>query len=182
MEHILKQGLVQVYTGDGKGKTTAALGQAMRSTGDGLKVLMVQFLKDKNDMSGELNSADKLTPELRIVRLKQKHPMFSLQADYNFEDLQASVKELFSIAKEAVLSEMYDMIILDEINNVLKERLLAVEDVLNLIKSKPKEVELILTGRNALPEIIEAANLVTEMKKIKHPLDQGIAARKGIEY
>lgn len=182
MECVLTQGLVHVYTGDGKGKTTAALGQAIRSIGQGLRVLIVQFLKDKAEISGELNSVKKLSPEITILRLDQKHPNFYKHADYNLSTLKLSVNKLFNIAKEAILNKKYDLIILDEINNVLKENLLDKEKIIDLIKTKPKQIELILTGRDALHEIIALADLVTEMKNLKHPFNQGIPARCGIEY
>ncbi|MGA1826360.1 MAG: cob(I)yrinic acid a,c-diamide adenosyltransferase [bacterium] len=179
---VITNGLVHVYSGDGKGKTTASLGQALRALGYGLTVLMVQFLKDKDDISGELHMVKKLAPNLKIIRLKQKHPLFLSPQEVDYEALKISVQELFTIAKDAILTQTYDLVILDEINNVLKEGLLRAEDVLDLIRIKPKSVELILTGRDAMPEIIRAADLVTEMRKIKHPLDRGISAREGIEY
>ncbi|MGA1870382.1 MAG: cob(I)yrinic acid a,c-diamide adenosyltransferase [bacterium] len=182
MNSIITNGLVHVYTGDGKGKTTAALGQALRASGYGLKCLMAQFLKHKDDTSGELKSAPMLAPYLTIIRLKQRHPFFSHNPHSHPDTLQSSVDELFTIAKKAILEHTYDLVILDEINNSIQEGLLRIDDVVNLMKNKPRSLELILTGRNALPEIIKKADLVTEMKKIKHPFDLGIPARIGIEY
>lgn len=182
MACILTQGVVHLYTGDGKGKTTAALGQAIRSIGQGLRVLIVQFLKDKTEISGELTTIDKLSPEIKIIRSDQKHPIFCKQEDYNLHALESSVNKLFNIAEEAIMSKEYDLVILDEINNVVSENLLNRKKIIKLIKTKPKEIEIILTGRNALPEIMALADLVTEMKKIKHPFDQGLPARLGIEY
>ncbi len=170
----LKRGLVQVYTGRGKGKTTAAWGQAMRASGQGLKVGIVQFFKGKS--SGEAKMIKKL--KLDIYSFCPVHPFFGGKK----EKLKKECQEGLAFAKEMLRSKKYDLIILDEINIAMRDRLIEVNGVLNLIKKKPKGVELILTGRGASKKIIEAADLVTEMREIKHPYRKGIRGRRGIEY
>ncbi len=170
----LKRGLVQVYTGNGKGKTTAAWGQAIRASGQGLRVGIIQFFKGKG--SGEAKMARKL--KLDVYSFCPVHPFFGGKR----EKLKKECGEGLAFAKRLVMSKKYDMIILDEINIAMRDRLIEVNDVLSLIKEKPKEVELILTGRGAPKKIMEAADLVTEMREIKHPYQKEIKGRKGIEY
>ncbi len=170
----LKRGLVQVYTGNGKGKTTAAWGQALRASGQGLKVAIIQFFKGKG--SGEAKMAKKLN--LSVYSFCPVHPSFGGEK----EELKKECKKAIAFAKRLVMSKKYDLIILDEINIALRDRLIEVNEVLDLIKKKPKGIELILTGRGAPKKIIEVADLVTEMREIKHPYQKGIKGRRGIEY
>ncbi|MEM3576910.1 MAG: cob(I)yrinic acid a,c-diamide adenosyltransferase [Candidatus Bathyarchaeia archaeon] len=172
----LEKGLVQVYTGNGKGKTTAAFGLALRAIGRGLKVYVIQFIKGGFDY-GELYIADKL-PNLTLKAFGMgKFIMEKPSA----EDIK-SAEEALSLAEAVVKSGEYDIVILDEINVALKLKLISLERVLKLIKGKPKHVELVLTGRYSPNEIIEAADLVTEMREVKHPYNKGYQARKGIEF
>lgn len=175
----LKKGLVQVYTGNGKGKTTAALGQALRSVGRGLKVCMIQFLKGMP--SGELNSVKRLEPDFQIYRFEKERGFFWTLSDEEKQEVQREVAAAFEFAKKLLAEDKCDVLILDEIMAVLQNDLLPLEDVCGLIKNKPEHVELILTGRDAPPEIIELADLVTEMRAIKHYYEKGVPARKGIE-
>jgi len=176
MTKKLTQGLVQVYTGDGKGKTTSALGLALRAVGRGFKVLMIQFLKGEE--SGERIAALRLAPEFTIryfgrcglIRKDQPNP----------QDV-AEARAALALAQQSISSGEYDLVILDEINVALYFKLLTVAEVLDLIKSRPAHVEVVLTGRYAPPEIIAAADLVTEMKNLKHYYHRGILAREGIE-
>jgi cob(I)alamin adenosyltransferase len=174
----MERGLIQVYTGNGKGKTTAALGLAFRAAGHGLKVLIIQFMKG-NNLYGEMESARKLSPCLTIkpfggkTFLSKTHPPEA-------NDIQLAMEGL-SLAKRAVENKEYDIVILDEINMAIDFGLIPLSEVLDLIDRKPEEVELILTGRNAKPEMIERADLVTEMVERKHYAHKGISARKGIE-
>jgi len=173
----MEKGLIQVYTGNGKGKTTAALGLALRAVGHGLKVLVVQFMKG-NIAYGESESAQKLSPFLTIKRMGQK--TFISRAHPIPTDLQLA-QEGFFIAKKAIENEEYDIVILDEINVAIDYGLIPLSDFLHLLDTKPSRVELILTGRNARPEVIERADLVTEMIDRKHYYREGVSARKGIE-
>jgi cob(I)alamin adenosyltransferase len=173
-----RKGLVIVHTGNGKGKTTAALGLALRAVGQGVKVCMVQFIKGSWKY-GELE-APKYLPGFEI------HPMGRGFVDLgakepNPEDV-ALARQTLAAAREKVLSGKYGMVILDEVNYALGYGLVDVEDVLGLIRDKPPELHLVLTGRDARPEVIEAADLVTEMREIKHPFRQGIKAQRGVEF
>jgi cob(I)alamin adenosyltransferase len=173
----MKKGLVQVYTGNGKGKTTAALGLALRAVGHGMKVLVVQFMKG-NVQYGELESAKKLSPNLTIKQVGREK--FISKPNPDPKDLQLA-QEGFSIAKNAIQNKEYDIVILDEINLAIDYGLIPVNDLLQLIDSKPDSVELILTGRNVNREILQRADLVTEMVDRKHYYDKGVPAREGIE-
>ncbi len=175
--HKLEQGLVQVYTGNGKGKTSAAFGLALRAIGRGLKVYAVQFIKGGFDY-GELYIVNKL-PNITLKAFGRGK--FVMMKPPEKEDVKLA-EEAFQLAKEVVGSGEYDIVILDEINVALNLKLISLEEVLELIKNKPKHVELILTGRYAPSEIIETADLVTEMKEVKHPFNKGYKAREGIEY
>jgi cob(I)alamin adenosyltransferase len=173
----LENGFVQVYTGNGKGKTTAAFGLALRAIGRGLKVYIIQFIKGGFDY-GELYVVDKL-PNLKLKAFGRGK--FVTEKPAEKEDVKLA-EEAWALAEEVVMSGEYDIVILDEINVALNLKLIKIEKVLELIKNKPKHVELVLTGRYAPDEIIEVADLVTEMKEVKHPFNKGYQARKGIEY
>jgi len=173
----LEQGLIQVYTGNGKGKTTASLGLALRAVGRELKVCMIQFMKGGGPY-GEQMAAEKLAPYLTIIQtgrpgwVNKDNPA---QAD---KDLAA---EALKLAKEKLTSGDYDLVILDEANGAVSMGLLPVEDLLQLMAAKPAQVELVLTGRNAHEKVIEAADLVTEMREVKHYYKAGVKSRTGIE-
>jgi len=169
--------LVQVYTGDGKGKTSAAFGSALRALGRGLKVYVIQFIKGGFDY-GELYIAEKL-PNLRLATFGRGR--FITETPPSQKDMRLA-REAFNLARKVVEEGEYDIVILDEINVVLNLKMIGVDEVVELIKKKPKHVELILTGRYAPAQIIEAADLVTEMREVKHPYAQGVPPRKGIEY
>jgi cob(I)alamin adenosyltransferase len=171
------QGKIQVYTGEGKGKTTAALGLAFRAAGHGFRVMIIQFMKGE-DKTGELLAAEKLAPWLTIKPMGRSG--FIAKGYPAPEDLALAAKAL-DFAKEVTLGGAYDLLILDEINVALDFGLLPVEAVLDLIQKKPDSLELVLTGRNADPQIMEKADLITEMKNHKHYFTQGVPDRKGIE-
>lgn len=175
----LERGLIQVYTGDGKGKTTAALGQGLRSCGRGLKVCMVQFLKGQD--TGELHSVEKLHPLFEIFRFEKKRGFFWTLSEQEKRELKEDIDKGFEFIKKAVLNNECDIMIIDELLGVLGNKLLEVNEVLELLKLKPDTMEIIITGRNVPKEIFEAADLVTEMKDIKHYFRNGVSAREGIE-
>lgn len=174
MTKKLTKGLIQIYTGDGKGKTTAALGLALRATGRKLKVIFIQFVKGVT--SGEHIFVKKYLP-FEIVQTS-KGDCFKKTK----EKLSNEAMQTLEYAREQMLSNKYDVIILDEIFVAVDQEYVGVKDILNLLECKPKAVELVMTGRNAPQEIIEKADLVTEMRMIKHPFCKGIAGRIGIEY
>ncbi|MGQ9921080.1 MAG: cob(I)yrinic acid a,c-diamide adenosyltransferase [Desulfobacca sp.] len=176
MAHKLAVGLVQVYTGEGKGKTTAALGLALRAMGRGLKVFMLQFLKNNNTC--ELHACHFFGDHFIIEQSGLK--TFIRQEPPSAADMQRA-QEALSRAREILTSGTYDVVILDEINVAMYFQLIPVGEVLHLLQDRAPRVEVILTGRYAPPEIIDAADLVTEMKNIKHYYDAGVPARRGIE-
>jgi cob(I)alamin adenosyltransferase len=171
------RGLVIVITGNGKGKTTSAFGQALRAVGQGLKVFIVQFMKGRN--YGEFVAAEKYLPRLKIVRtgldsfVMRDHP-----APIDVE----LARQGFELAKKAVGSGKYDMVILDEINVAVDFKLIPLADLIALIKDKPPAQDLILTGRYAAKAVIKLADTVSEVKEIKHHYAVGIKDRAGIEY
>ncbi len=171
------KGLVQIYTGDGKGKTTAALGQGLRACGHGLKVIMIQFMKGKINY-GELKAVKKL-PNFKIEQYGLN--TFVDRDRPSKKDIELAGKG-FQRAINIIKSRKYDMVILDEINIAVDYGLVNLTDLLKLIKTKPKKVELILTGRYAPEALIKLADLVSEVREIKHHFQKGVAARKGIEY
>ncbi len=171
------RGLVIVLTGDGKGKTTAALGQALRALGHGLKVLVVQFMKGKK--YGEVIAAEKYLPNLTTLQCGLDS--FVMKNNPAPVDIELARQGL-NLAKKAVSSGEYNMVILDEINVALDFKLISLEDVLEMIKNRPSNVDVILTGRYAPAEIIEIADTVSEVKEIKHHYTQGFKERAGIEF
>lgn len=174
----LERGLIQVYTGNGKGKSTASFGLAIRAVGRGLQVRIIQFLKTGIDY-GEIETFKRLEPELKVISFGRKG--FISRTGVTEHDYQLC-REAFDLAKKIVEEGETDLLILDEINTALYFKLLDLEEVLSFLKNKPYNLELVLTGRYAIQEIIDMADLVTEMKEIKHPFAKGIKARKGIEY
>ena len=169
-----------VYTGGGKGKTSAALGLVLRAVGYNHKVCMVQFVKGSWHY-GELDSAKSLEPEFELVTAgKGFVGIFDDKSPR--EDHVKAANEALMVGKEKILSGKYDVVILDEINYAIQLELVKLNDVLDVIKSKPPELDLVLTGNHAAEEIIELADLVTEMKEIKHPFKSGIKAKKGIDF
>jgi len=173
----MKKGLVQIYTGNGKGKTTAALGQGFRAAGHGLRVIMIQFMKGKINY-GELKAAKRL----KDFAIEQYGLPSFVDRDHPSKKDVALARQGFERARQAAKSKHYDIVILDEINVAVDYGLVKLSEVLDLVKHKARSVELILTGRYAPKELIQAADLVSEVKEIKHHFEKGVAARKGIEY
>jgi cob(I)alamin adenosyltransferase len=173
---VFKRGYVQVYTGDGKGKTTASLGLGLRAYGNNLKVYMLQFMKGRR--YSEIDAIEKIE---NFTISQHGRDEFVSKEDPEQIDIDLAM-EGFEKAKVILLSGEYDLVILDELNVAVDFGLVPLQDALDLIKAKPEHVELVLTGRNAPAEFIEIADLVTEMKEIKHFYQKGVEARKGIEF
>lgn len=173
------RGLVIVYTGDGKGKTTAAFGLALRAAGRGFRVHVIQFIKGAME-TGEIEMIAKALPLITVERVGKG---FTWRRDVvpTFEDHVAAAREGLSRAREAVTAGNYQVVILDEINVALKKKLLPVEDVVTLLDARPVRLHLVLTGRGAPEELLERADLVTEMRCVKHPFQKGIPAQIGID-
>lgn len=179
MEEKKKKGLILVNTGNGKGKTTAALGMALRAWGQGMKVLVLQFIKG-GWKYGELKAVEKLGPNFEIRQMGEG--FIKGADDKSLDGHRHAAQEALDAARTEIFSGKYDLIILDEILYAIHYGLVALDDVLDLLARKPENLHLVLTGRNAPPEIIERADLVTEMREIKHPFTKGIPAQKGIEF
>jgi cob(I)alamin adenosyltransferase len=175
-----KKGLIIVHTGPGKGKTTAALGMAFRAVGQGLRVLMVQFIKGSWHY-GELDAARMLGDERFTIRPMGRGFVKVGAEKPDPEDVRL-VEEAWRLALGKIETGEYDLVILDEINYAISYKMLNPEAVVAGLKAKPEMVHVILTGRNAHPSIIELADLVTEMREVKHPFQRGIPAQRGIEY
>jgi len=169
------RGYVQVYTGDGKGKTTAALGLAIRAAGAGLKVFIGQFIK-----MGEYSEIKALKRFADLITVEQFGVGGLIKGRPSPEDIQAAQKGLARV-KSIMASKEYHVVIMEEANVAARLELLAIQDLIDIIDSKPEEVELVITGRDADPAIITKADLVTEMKEVKHYFQKGVAAREGIE-
>ncbi len=176
---MLSKGLVIVFTGDGKGKTSAALGVALRASGHKMYVSIIQFIKSRP--TGEARAVERLVPEVEFVSLGKgfvnccgdKTPL---------ADHRNAARQALAMTYQRMSSGAWEILILDEINTAVTLGLLDVQDVLEIIKAKPEKLHVLLTGRNAHPDVIAAADLVTEMRNIKHPYDRGIPAQKGIDY
>lgn len=171
-------GLIHIYCGDGKGKTTAAVGLAVRCAGRGNKVLLVQFLKSRD--SGELYSLAKL-PDIEIMRGKESKK-FTFQM--NEEEKLALLIEhnkMFEQVLAKIKNGGYSLLILDEVIGALNAKVFEMPKLIEFLRHKPENLEVVLTGRNPAPELVEIADYVSEMRKVKHPMDKGIMAREGIE-
>lgn len=173
----MEKGFLQVYTGPGKGKTTAATGLIIRALGQGLKVLLVRFLKPTNPPSSELRVLEQLS-ELEIVTAG----LGGIDARNRPDQLAQNVAETFAVVRPKILSGQYDLVVLDEFNGVLHKGYLPLADGLKLLDERPVKTELVLTGRNAPQEVLDLADLITLMQTERHPFEKGIAARPGIEY
>jgi cob(I)alamin adenosyltransferase len=177
---MIDKGLIIIYYGNGKGKTTAALGVALRAIGYNHNVCMIQFIKGEWDY-GELYSSNKLKPNFELI-VTGKGFIGIIDDDHLIEEHIQSSKNALKIAREKISSNKYNTIILDEINYALKLNLITENEVIDLLDSKPKELNIIMTGNYLSDKILEIADLVTEMKEVKHPYKKGIKAKKGIDF
>ena len=179
------RGLILVNTGDGKGKTTASLGVALRAVGNGFRVLILQFIKG-GSAYGELKAIEDLQKAGMPIEIRPMGKGFIFHNKETSEaDLQAhqkAAREAWQMLTDEVMSDTWDLIIFDEINYAVKFGLLSVEQVVDLLKNKPQRLHVVLTGRDAKPEIVEMADTVTEMRVVKHAYQQGIKAARGIEF
>jgi cob(I)alamin adenosyltransferase len=174
-----KKGLIQIYTGAGKGKSTAAIGQAARAAGHGFKVGFLSFFKDPEAFGyGEYRSLEKLG--VKTFLFAKKHPHF--YKELNTDDVCQECSKGLEFIKELFRDPSWDMLVLDEINIAVRDGFLKEEDVLSLMEAKPEKLELVLTGRGVTEKMIEKADLVSEVKEVKHPYSQGVKSRKGVEY
>ena len=174
-----RKGLVIIYTGNGKGKTTAALGMVVRAVGYNWRVLMVQFIKG-DWIYGELEGYKKLAPNFELKRMGKGFVRIMGDSKPIKDHVEAAKNALDYVRNK--LNESYDIVILDEINVAIKEKLLTVDEVLDVLNNRPPYLHIILTGRNAHKKLIDIADLVTEMREIKHPFKKGILAQPGIDY
>lgn len=175
--------MLHIYTGNGKGKTTAAYGLAMRSNGWKKKICIIQFLKAKDSICGEIITAKKL--RFKIICLNQKHPLFCPQEKIGLykQKLKNSLSKNIKKVKEILKSNRYRLVVLDEIMNAIDQKYLSENDVLDLIKTKTKDTEIVLTGRANIPKRLRIlADYITVMQEVKHPFKKRIPARQGIEY
>jgi cob(I)alamin adenosyltransferase len=180
---MLEKGLVQVYTGNGKGKTTAAFGLALRAAGQGNKVLIYQFLKPASLDVGERFALQLGAVRVRVEVMDEPWDMTASPTDPKaVAAVKAAIHDVLVRLAETAEKRFYDVLILDEIVHCLAEGLAQFDDVKHLIEGRDSAVEIVLTGRGATLQLVELADLVTEMKSVKHPFDQGIDARRGIEY
>ncbi len=175
----MDKGLIHVYTGDGKGKTTAAFGLAIRAAGHGKRVLVLQFLKSRTSNAGEVRTARNVGVE--VVKFKnQTSPFFD--PTIKVSELKRTIKEAISESIMKIKSGKYDLVIMEEFNNILSNGYATKTALQQILKARPDDLEIAFTGRGAPEELIEAADYVTEMRMVKHPANNGIMARKGIEY
>jgi cob(I)alamin adenosyltransferase len=172
----LKKGLIHVYTGNGKGKTTAAIGLGIRAAGNNLKVLMIQFMKGRR--YSELDALDHIK-NFTVVQFGRDE--FVSKEHPEQIDIDLAQKGL-TYAKDVIQKGTYDLVILDEINVALDYHLIALQDVLRVLQEKPETVEVVLTGRYAPPDIVKDADVVSEILEIKHPYQTGVTSRKGIDW
>lgn len=175
----MKRGLIEIYTGDGKGKTTAAVGLCVRALGRGFKVYMVQFLKGRD--TGELHIL-KDYKNFKVFRFQTSDKFFWQMTEEEKTELRIEMKKAYELIENVLKNNECDLLILDEIMGVIHNNIYSIDDVLKLMDEKPDTIEMVMTGRNAPEAIIDKADLVTEMKLIKHPFEKGIPARYGIEF
>lgn len=174
-----RKGLIQIYTGNGKGKSTAAIGQAVRAAGHGFKVGFISFFKDPDVFGyGEYESMQKLG--IQTFLFARKHPHF--YKELNPDEVREECSAGLEFIKQLLQDQSWDMLVLDELNIALRDGFLREEDVLSLLAAKPEKLELVLTGRGVPERIVEKADLVSEVREVKHPYSQGTMSREGIEY
>ena len=174
-----KKSCVHIYCGDGKGKTTAAVGQAVRMAGRGKKVLFARFLKNEN--SGELKILDQIE-EIEVIHMSKSFGFFKSLNEKEKEEWKKTYRELWMTIQNKIKTGDYDLLVMDEFLHALRYQIVSEEEILKFLKERPADLEVVMTGRNPSEKMVKAADYVSDIRKIKHPYDQGIPARKGIEY
>ncbi len=177
----MAKGMIHIYTGDGKGKTTAAVGLSVRAAGSGMKVLFVQFFKPESDPSGEKDFFNKHSENIEVIRSSARHPFFTGKKT-DTDKVGEVVRETFVEATRRAVEEKFDMLVLDEVIGAVTGGFLSEDSVIEFIEKNPEGLEIVLTGREAPVPLVKAADYVTEMLMIKHPFSSGAKARKGIEF
>lgn len=175
----MNQGMIHIYCGDGKGKTSAAIGLAVRAAGTGMKVLFARFLK--NEYSGELKVLDAV-PQIEVIHLERSYGFFSTLSEKEKAEVKEMYLGLWNKIRDRVSSGEYDMLVIDEFMAAYNYGLIPHEEGVRFLEEKPEEMEIVLTGRDPDKELVKLADYVSEIRKIKHPFDRGITARRGIEY
>lgn len=175
----MEQGMIHIYCGDGKGKTTAAIGLAARAAGCGMKVLFARFLK--NEDSGELKVLDSV-PEIEVLHLVRSYGFFNTLTEEEKEEVRQMYGELWERIKKRVSGGEFRVLVIDEFMAAYRYGLIDRDEALEFLAGKPEALEIALTGRDPAPELTALADYVSEIRKVKHPFDQGILARRGIEY
>lgn len=176
----MEKGLVQVYCGEGKGKTTAAIGLGVRAIGGHLKVIMIQFLK--NDDTGECKTLKGLEPAFKVFHFEKERGFTWTLSNEEKAELKIEIQTALKFAKKVMDTRECDVLILDEILNVITTGFITEEEVLALVEEKPEELELVLTGRYVPDQIAQKAHYISKIDPIKHPMSEGVGAREGIEY
>ncbi len=175
----MRKGLLHIYCGDGKGKTTAATGLAVRAAGSGMKVLFARFLKNEN--SAELKVLDQI-PEIEVIHLEKSFGFYNTLNEEQKAEMTQMYRQLWETAVQRILTGDYSMLVMDEFMAADTYGMIPHEEALKFFAERPEHLEVVLTGRNPAPELLELADYVSEIRKVKHPYDSGITARRGIEY
>lgn len=175
----MRQGMIQIYCGDGKGKTTAATGLAVRAAGSGMKVLFARFLKNEN--SAELCVLDQI-PGIEVIHLPKSYGFYNTQSEEEKAETKQMYEELWKYALDRAKNGACDMLVMDEFMAADRYGLIPHEEAIQFLKEKPEGLEVVLTGRDPSDELLELADYISEVKMVRHPFEKGIRARKGIEY
>lgn len=173
------RGMIHIYCGDGKGKTTAATGLAVRAAGAGMQVLFARFLKNEN--SGELRILDQI-PEIEVLHLEKSYGFYRTLSDSDKAKMTAMYRKLWQNIEEKITSGAYDMLVTDELMAAYNYGILEQESVHRFLENKPEKLEIVMTGRNPSERLMELSDYISEIKKVRHPFDQQVTARKGIEF
>lgn len=173
------RGMIHIYCGDGKGKTTAATGLAVRAAGAGMQVLFARFLKNEN--SGELRILDQI-PEIEVLHLEKSYGFYRTLSDSDKAKMTAMYRKLWQNIEEKITNGAYDMLVIDELMAAYNYGILEQESVHRFLENKPEKLEIVMTGRNPSERLMELSDYISEIKKVRHPFDQQVTARKGIEF